>query len=163
MSDPADQFTEQATAFQKVWTESLSKLMQTAFTVSPGSPPPEVMKQIRSGLFEALAKSWEEFMRSPQFLESMRQWMENAVAFRRMNNDLLAKMRNELQAPSREDMDSIMLSVRHMETRILDRVEELSAQVHALKNGATKPAKSHSGPASRGAKARARKKARRPS
>ena len=95
-------------------------------------------------------------MRSPQFLESMKQWMENAVSFRKMNNDFMAKVRNEMQAPSREDMDSIMLSVRHMETRILNRVEELSAQVRALKNGASKPAKSH-GHASKRAKARPRK------
>jgi hypothetical protein len=73
----------------------------------------------------------------------------------------MAKVRNEMQAPSREDMDSIMLSVRHMETRILDRVEELSAQIHALKNGASKSAKSHGGHASTGAKARPRRKTKR--
>jgi len=161
MSDQAEQFTEQATAFQKIWTESMSKLMQSAFTVSPNSPPPELLKQIRSGIFEALAKSWDEFMRSPQFLESMKQWMENAIAFRKMSNDFLGKVRNEMQAPSREDMDSILLAVRHMETRVLDRVEELAAQVHALKNGKLKSG----GPAAgrRAAKPRgSRKKVRRP-
>ena len=30
---------------------------------------------------------------------------------------------------AREDIDSIMLAVRHMETRILDRMEELSARI----------------------------------
>ena len=158
MSENAEQFAEQATAFQKIWTESMSKLMQTAFTFSPNSPPPEVMKQIRSGLFDALAKSWEEFMRSPQFLDSMKQWMENAVSFRKMNNDFIAKVRNEMQAPSREDMDSVMLAVRHMETRILDRVEELSTQVQALKNGTPKPAKSRSGHGSKRAKPQSRKR-----
>jgi len=145
MSEQAEQFTEQAAAFQKMWTESMSKLMQTAFTVSPNSPPPELLKQIRCGIFEALAKSWDEFMRSPQFLESMKQWMENAIAFRKMSNDFLGKVRNEMQAPSREDMDSILLAVRHMETRVLGRVEELSAQVHALKNGKPKPGRPAAG------------------
>jgi len=158
MSENAEQFAEQAAAFQKIWTESLSKLMQTAFTFSPNSPPPEVLKQIRSGLFEALAKSWEEFMRSPQFLESMKQWMENAVSFRKMNNDFMAKVRNEMQAPSREDMDSVMLAVRHMETRILDRVEALSTQVQALKNGVTKSARSSGSRAQPKAKPQSRRK-----
>jgi hypothetical protein len=89
-------------------------------------------------------------MRSPQFLEGMRQWMESAVAFRKMTNDFLAKARNEVQAPSRDDIDTILLSVRHMEKRLLDRVGELSQQVSALqesqrgKTGPGKAAKSSS-------------------
>jgi hypothetical protein len=134
MNDPSEKFTEQATAFQKIWSESMSRLIQAAFTFSPDSPPPELIKQIRSTIFEALAKSWEEFLRSPQFLEGTRQWMDNAVAFRKMSNDFMGKMRNEMQAPSREDIDSILLAVRHMETRILDRVEQLAAEIKESKS-----------------------------
>jgi hypothetical protein len=132
MDDNFTKTAEQAAAFQKIWMESMSKLMQTAFTVTPNSAPPEVLKQIRSGIFQALAQSWEEFMRSPQFLEGMKQWMDSAINFRKLTNDFMAKVRNEMQAPSRDDIDTILLSVRHMEKRLLDRVEELSAQVEAL-------------------------------
>ncbi len=124
--------TDQAAAFQKIWTESMSRMMQAAFTITPNSPPPEVLRQIRSGIFQALAQSWDEFMRSPQFLEGMREWMENAIAFRKMSNDFMAKVRNTMQAPSRDDMDTIMLSVRHLEKRLLDRMDELSAQLDAV-------------------------------
>lgn len=134
MSDNTDKTAEPTAAFQKLWMDSLSKMMQTAFTFGPDSAPPEVLRQIRTGMFQALAQSWEEFMRSPQFLEGMKQWMDSAVGFRKMTNDFLAKARNEMQAPSREDIDSVMLSVRHMEKRILDRVDELSAQVRELKH-----------------------------
>ena len=75
-------------------------------------------------------------MRSPQFVEGMKQWMDSAINFRKMSNDFMAKVRNELQAPSREDMDSIMLSVRHMEKRLLDRINTLSEQV-MHRNGKT--------------------------
>jgi hypothetical protein len=71
-------------------------------------------------------------MRSPQFLEGMRQWMENAVTFRKMTNDFMAKVRNELQAPSRDDIDTVMLNIRHMEKRILDRMDEMCVEVKAL-------------------------------
>lgn len=127
-----DKTAEQAAAFQKIWMESMSKIMQAAFTISPNSPPPDVVRQIRSGIFQALAESWEEFMRSPQFLEGMRQWMENAITFRKMTNDFMARVRNEVQSPSRDDVDTIMLTVRHMEKRLLDRVEELSAEIKEL-------------------------------
>lgn len=123
---------EQAAAFQKLWMDSATKIAQAAFTISPGSPPPEVVRQIRSGIFQALASSWEEFMRSPQFLESMKQWMENAITFRKMTTDFMARVRNEMQAPSREDVDTIMLNIRHLERRLLDRLDELATQVDAL-------------------------------
>src|SRR6516162_11769540 len=132
MNENFEKTAQQAAAFQKIWMESMSKLMQTAFTITPNSPPPEILRQIRSGIFQALAQSWEEFMRSPQFLEGMKQWMESAINFRKMTNDFMAKIRNEMQAPSRDDIDTVMLSVRHMEKRLLDRVEELSTQVAQL-------------------------------
>jgi hypothetical protein len=123
---------EQMAAFQKMWMESFSKILQGAFTATPNSPPPVVVRQIRSGILQALAQAWEEFMRSPQFLEGMKQWMENAVAFRKLTNDFMGNVRGGMQAPSRGDIDTIMLTVRHMEKRLLDRVEELSAIIASL-------------------------------
>ena len=139
MSESSENTAEQAAAFQKIWLESISKLLNTAFTFGGDSPPPEILREIRTGVFSALAKSWEEFMRSPQFLDSMKQWMDNAIAFRKMSNDFMATARNEMQATSKDDIDTIMLAVRHMEKRLLDRVEELSTQVHELQRGAPGP------------------------
>jgi len=131
-SNNFEKTAEQAAAFQKIWADSMSKMMQASFGSGQSSPPPELLKQIRSGIFEALAKSWDEFMRSPQFLESMKQWMDNAISFRKLTNDFLGKARNEMQAPSREDIDTVMLTVRHMEKRLLDQVEALSEQMKVL-------------------------------
>jgi len=150
MSDQTENFTEQTAAFQKIWMESMSKLMQAAFTFTPNSAPPELLRDIRNGILQALAESWNEFLRSPQFQEGMKQWMDNAVAFRKQSNDFMAKVRKEMQAPSRDDIDTVMLTVRHMEKRILDRVEELAKQVNGLnqRRGGT-PRNSTANPAGR--------------
>jgi hypothetical protein len=123
---------EQWAAFQNIWTETLTKMMQLGISASPESTPPELLRQIRSGIFQALSHSWDEFLRSPQFLESMKQWMESAIAFRKMTNDFLTKARHETQTPARDDIDAAMLTVRHMETRILDRLEAVGAHVKQL-------------------------------
>ena len=68
-------------------------------------------------------------MRSPQFTESMKQWMDNAISFRKMTNDFMAKVRNEMQAASKDDIDQIMLSIRHMEKRLLDRIDQLCSDM----------------------------------
>jgi hypothetical protein len=136
MSDeakPGGQTAEQWAEFQKIWGETFSKLMQLGVTFSPDSAPPEILRQMRSGIFQALAQSWDQFLRSPQFMEGMKQWMDSAIAFRKLSNDFFTKVRHETQAPSRDDIDSVMLAVRHMESRVLDRVEELAAQVEDMK------------------------------
>lgn len=132
MNQSFEKQAEEAAAFQKIWMESASRLMQAAFTLSPNTPPPEILRQMRAGILQALADSWNEFMRSPQFLDGMRQWMENAIAFRKLSNDFMGHIRNETQGPSRADIDTIMITVRHMEKRLLDRVDELSARVGEL-------------------------------
>jgi hypothetical protein len=155
MEQDFEKTAEQAAAFQKMWTDSVSKMMQAAFTVTPNSPPPEVLRQIRSGIFQALAGSWDEFMRSPQFLQGMKQWMETAINFRKISNDFMSKVRNEMQAPSRDDVDTLMVNIRHIEKRLLDRIDELSKQVdqlsqqlHSPKNGGpTRQRKRPSSPA----------------
>ncbi len=132
MSDNADKTAEQAASFQKIWLESVSKMMQGAFTFTPDSASPELYRQARSGIFQALARSWDEFLRSPQFLQGTRQWMEAAINFRKLSNDFMARTRREMQATTRDDVDTLMLTVRHMETRLLDRVEQLVDQVREL-------------------------------
>lgn len=127
--DGTNQTAEQWAAFQQIWGETFSKLMQLGFTFSPDSAPPEFMRQVRSGIFQALGKSWEHFLRSPQFMEGMKQHMDNAIAFRKMSGDFFSKVRHETQSTSRDDIDAVMLAVRHMETRILDRVEELAGRI----------------------------------
>lgn len=122
---------EQWAAFQKIWGETFNKLMQLGFTFSPESAPPDFLRQMRSGIFQALAQSWDQFLRSPQFMEAMKQHMDNAIAFRKMSSDFFNKVHHETQATSREDIDSVMQAVRHMEIRVLGRVEELAAQIEA--------------------------------
>ena len=57
------------------------------------------------------------------------------MAFRKHTNDFMAKVHKEMQTPSRDDIDTIQLTVRHMETRILDRLEKLAKQIEELKPG----------------------------
>jgi len=138
--DGTRQTAEQWAAFQQIWGETFSKLMQLGFTFTPESAPPEFMRRMRGGIFEALGKSWEHFLRSPQFMEGMKQHMDNAIAFRKMSSDFFSKVRHETQSTSRDDIDAVMLAVRHMETRILDRVERLAAKIENLNpqaNGAS--------------------------
>ena len=133
MSDDKQSPFEQAAAFQKIWMESMSKMAQTAFSATPESVPPEILKQMRNGIFEALAKSWEEFMRSPQFLEAVKQMMDKAIAFKKLTAEMLTKAHHEMQGTARTDIDAILVAVRHLESRVVDRMDELGAQLEQMR------------------------------
>ena len=132
MSDSKDNTFEQAAAFQKIWMDTFTKMAQAGFSLSPDSAPPEILRQMRSGIFGALSKSWDEFMRTPQFMDGMKAMMENAIAFRKMSTDLLTQAHHSMQGTARADIDDLMRAIHHLETRILDRVEEVATRVERL-------------------------------
>lgn len=134
MSDTSENFVSQAAALQRLWLTSMSKAMHAAFAATPGSASagPGQTREVRDAVLEALAEGWDEYLRSPQFQDGMKDWMERVVAVRKMSNDLIAKTRQEMQAPTTSDIDSLLMAIRHLETRILDRLEDLSGQLHAL-------------------------------
>ncbi|MDB6064106.1 MAG: hypothetical protein JWR26_314 [Pedosphaera sp.] len=171
MNDSIENPFERAGAFQKIWMDTFAQMAQAGFSLSPDSAPPELLRQMRSGIFGALSKSWEEFMRSPQFLDSMKTMMDNAIAFRKMSNDFLTEAHHNMQGTARVDIDNLMLAIHHLETRILDRIEEISTRLEQVEarldksgsNGASrkrasKAAASKRKPATRGTSA-ARKQA----
>jgi hypothetical protein len=136
-TNDTDKAFEQAAAFQKIWMDTFTKMAQAGLSFSPENAPPEFLRQMRSGIFGALAKSWEEFMRSPQFLESMKTMMDNAIAFRKMSNDFLTQAHHSLQGTAQADVDNVMLALRHLETRILHCVEDLSGRMDRLEKTIT--------------------------
>jgi hypothetical protein len=156
-SNNSENMAEQWGAFQKIWTDTFSKMMQVGFTFSPDNAPPEILKQMRSGIFQAMTQSWNEYLRSPQFLEATKQWMDSAIAFRKMSNEFLTKARHEAQATAREDVDTVVLAMRHLETRILDRVEKLTQQIDELNQRLDGQAVAKDDEASRSTKPRAPK------
>ena len=150
MSDSTEKTFDQAAAFQKIWLETFNKMAQAGLSFTPESAPPEFLRQMRSGIFAALSKSWEEFLRTPQFLEATKTMMENAITFRKMSADLLTQAQHSVQGVARSDIKDLMQAIHHLETRILNRIEDVSQRLEKLeakansvpRNGSPKTPKS---------------------
>jgi len=123
---------QQLAAFQRIWGDTFTKIMQVGLTFTPDSAPPDLLREMRSGLFKALSQSWEQFLRSPEFMEGTKQWMDSAVSFRKMSNDFLSKARQDSQGVARDDVDAIARAVRQMERRLSEKLEQLTARVEDL-------------------------------
>ncbi|HOB76738.1 MAG TPA: hypothetical protein PKG54_19680 [Phycisphaerae bacterium] len=119
-------------AFTRMWTDFATRMMSAGMSFSPDSPPPEIARNMRGAMFQAMSRYAEEFMQSPQFLEAMKQSMDMGVQFRKMVNDFLGRVQFELQGVTRGDVDALVTRLKHMETRILDRLDDLAARLERL-------------------------------
>lgn len=120
-------------AFSRFWTEMLSQ------SGAPGAgftPSPETIKQMRAGFFEAWAKHCDEFLRSEQFLEMLKQSMDASMLFRQQINQFLTRCLEDAQVPSRTDSDSLMRVMRSVEERVLDRLDSLEQRLEQFEKTA---------------------------
>jgi hypothetical protein len=126
---PFDPFHHYANA----WAQMMSAMAPGAApSDSSVGAPPQIARQMRSLMFATMARSAEQFMRSPQFLEGMKQMLDAAITSRQQMNNWLTTMQHSAQAVARQDVDSLMLAIRHIETRLLDSMTRLEARLDEL-------------------------------
>jgi hypothetical protein len=130
-------FNAPSDPFTKFWTECVSKMGGAGFAPTTPYVSDDAMQQMRRAFFDAWAKHCDEFMRSPAFLDGMKKSMDGALAFREQLNEFMTKALHGAQAPARSDTDSIMLVLRSLEERVLDRLDRLEERVADLDSAST--------------------------
>ncbi|HVZ93970.1 MAG TPA: hypothetical protein VG797_05630 [Phycisphaerales bacterium] len=115
---------------------------------------PDMAKRMQSAFFDAMAQSAEQFMRSPQFLDSMKKSMDQALQFRRQMDDFLKlNMAESFEAATGGANAELLGAIRHLERTVTGRLDELNDRVDNLE-GKGKPA-TPSSPASNSKRSRA--------
>ena len=83
-------------------------------------------------MFKAWSDYCEQFMRTPDFLNMMKQSLSASLEARKQLNDFLARTQHELQGASRQDADQIMASIQRMEERLADGMEDMTSRLQRL-------------------------------
>ena len=132
MSDSIEKSFDQVAAFQKLWLDSFADMASIWTQFSPGSPPSDELRKMRGGMLKVLAETWDEYMRTPQFLQLMKASLNGALDLKRMARDGLNRVHDQLENTSKQDVDDVLMAVRHVERRILDRLEGIEERVTNL-------------------------------
>jgi hypothetical protein len=132
MSDSIDKSFDQVAAFQKLWLDSFANMASIWSQFSPASPPSDEVRKMRGGMLKVLADTWDEYMRTPQFLELMKASLNGALDLKRMARDGLNRVHDQLENTSKQDVDDVLMAIRHVERRILDRLEGIEERVTNL-------------------------------
>lgn len=131
-ADATRQFTEGQNQFLKMWTDFAGKMGTAGMSFSPQSTPPDAAKQMRAAFLQAWTDYCEEYMRSPEFLESWKKVMDSSIQLRRQMNQSLGQMQHEMGGTSRQDVDQLMIAMTHLERRLVDTLERSCEQVGEL-------------------------------
>lgn len=155
--DAGDAFSPGADPFTKMWGDFASKIGATGLAFAPEGPFSDASRQVRTAMFKAMSEACDEFMRTPQFQDMMKQSLSASIQFRKQLNEYLGRMHHEFQGTSRQDVDQLMEVIGHVERRITDSVERLSSRVDQLsarlqRMEQPKPAGKRAGPRRRGAR-----------
>ncbi len=118
----------------RMWTEFASKMVQAGLAAPPGTPPPQAARQVRSALFKAMADACDDYLRSPQFLEMMRQSLRHSIQLRQQCNEFLGQMWHESQCASRQDVDSLMQVMEQVEKRMVSEFDRIGSQLAAFES-----------------------------
>jgi hypothetical protein len=132
MSDSIEKSFDQVAAFQKLWLDSFADMASIWSQFSPTSPPSDELRKMRGGMLKVLADTWDEYMRTPQFLQLMKLSLNGALDLKRMARDGLNRVHDQLENTSKQDVDDVLMAVRHVERRILDRLEGIEERVTNL-------------------------------
>lgn len=137
-SDYMNQMSGQAIGamgtFTKIWTDLMTNMAVAGFSAQPGATPPDAARQIRGSMFRTMAESIDEAMRTPQFMDMIRQSMDSMLNFRRQLDSMMTQMHQAVQSTTREDIDTLMVTIRHMERRVLDRMEDMTERLDEMED-----------------------------
>lgn len=131
-TEATKQFTQGQNQFMKMWTDFAGKMSAAGTSFSPESTPPDAARQMRSAFFDAWTDYCKEYMRSPEFLDSMKKGMDGAIEFRRQMNQSLGQMHHDLGGSSRQDVDQLMMALSHIEKRFVDNLERVGDRLGAM-------------------------------
>jgi len=123
---------DQMQQLSTMWLDFAARMTAAGLSFQPEQSPPDAARHVRDVALDALSRETDKYMRSPQFLQAIKQTLDASIAARKQMNDFLARAHHSVQGVAMQDLDALSLSVRHMETRVLDRLEQLMDRVDQL-------------------------------
>jgi hypothetical protein len=124
---------DQAQEMTNLWLQTVTKMMSAGVMMDPTQAPPDSARRLRDISLTAMSEQLDKYMRSPQFLAMVKQSLDTQIAFRKQLNQFFTDALHSVQSVARQDADALSLSVRHMETRVLDRIETLCERLDQLR------------------------------
>ena len=132
MSDAWKTGLDSAATMMKMWTDWMSRMMQAGMAFSPDDTPPDAFRNVRSAMLRSWAESWEQFARSPQFLEWMRLAMAGGAHWQKQMMDLFTGMQHQMFGLTQQGMDPMTAVAEGFQRQVMSSSGMLTSQWQQL-------------------------------
>jgi hypothetical protein len=132
MSEESTPSSDGPADLTRLWLDMASQATQACQAWAGAAASPETFRQGRSDLYKVWSDSWERFLRSAPFLEMNKQYTGSSAECQRQVRECLRRWNRELQLPSSEDIDQLLISVRRLGEELrehFDQVEERLSEI----------------------------------
>ncbi|HMN40903.1 MAG TPA: hypothetical protein PKE29_08655 [Phycisphaerales bacterium] len=133
--------------WRDVWARSGAAGGMAGMPGVPGMPgmgdpagfmTPEAMRRMQGAFYEAMAQYAEQYMRSPQFLESMKKSMDQAMQLRQQMDDFLkSNMASAFESSSGGASSEILGAIRQSTAQLQAQIARIDTRVSDLESAVT--------------------------
>lgn len=116
-------------AFWSQWLEQSSRGTQALWESMQSACDPQ---QAQGAWLDAVARSLEDFMRSPAFLETMKRNLKALTDMRAMQDQIVQGVAGPAGVPSVGDISGLFERLKGTEQAILDRLRAIEARLEAI-------------------------------
>lgn len=132
MEEKFQESLKQAAAFQKMWMDSMSGMARVWSDYSPNNPPPDELKKMRNGVLQVVSQTWDEYMRSPEFMQAMRDNLNNSMQWQKWAKDNANKVQSAMGSATKVDMEGVLVAIQHVERRVLDCLDDMQSKLQGV-------------------------------
>jgi hypothetical protein len=123
---------EQTQQMGQMWLEMISKMGSTFTSAKPGAAPPEAARQIRGAVFKAMSEQMDQFMRTEGFLQGIKSTLDQTMDIQSQYKNAATQFRHATEGVAVQDINAVMTHLRQFESRVLDQLEDLHAQMASI-------------------------------
>jgi len=118
--------------FVDFWTQYAKQANDATREFLDGIDDQANIKTFQRRWFDTVSKSMDAFMRSPAFLQTMKQNTDAAIKMKRQADDLAAEIARNANIPTATDISGLFERLHSVEETILSRLNRIDERLEAI-------------------------------
>jgi hypothetical protein len=130
--EPSASFDPLVQPFVDFWSSYIQQANETTRVMLEGLDENTNVKTWQQRWFEAVSKSMDVYLRSPAFLQTMKQNTDAIVKAKRQADDMAAEFARNANIPTASDISGLFERLHSAEDAILGRLEHIEKRLSAM-------------------------------
>ncbi|MGO9467512.1 MAG: hypothetical protein ACLQIB_30145 [Isosphaeraceae bacterium] len=124
--------TSMLAAFWAQWLEQSTRGTQALLEITQGIGDPQQTRERQQRWLETAAESFDSFLRTPPFMELMRQQLKAVTDLKMMQDQVVKGAARHLGMPLADDVFGLFERLHSTEQTIIDRLQAIEERLKAI-------------------------------